>query len=490
MGSTKNRAVKLSLKNMLATFGLILFGFVCSAGTAAAGSTQTGVIAAVSADYSSSAVSIASVDPKAGPRSVWNNLLPSSSSDTGVVGFGQYYYRIERFQSDNITKVDVGTPNRPIWQYSTQDSGESNSSNPRDLVFVNSKKAYLIRYGSAKAWIVNPSATSQAAFKTGELDLSAYADADGVPEMVGGVIANGKLFIILQRLDSSFCPSNTSYVAVFDVVTDTEIDTGKGEGAVKGIPLSIRNPKVIQYTAENNLIYIQGVGSFPGMCDPAYDYMGGIEAMNPVSYDTAMVLDDGTSESHPYGQINGMLILSPTQGYFVGYAAWGDNTLYAFNPGTGEVSGALEGFQNINIGGGMESGLYLDKNNMMWVSDNTDATVKIVDTTTDTLNESLATNLNPGKVSFCVSGTPLAPQIGYSVSGNSLMIYWNMVSGAEGYYLWAAQPATGWSALFNWGSRNSLSATVSSGSTFYVSVIPYNASGSGAASSVVQITVP
>ena len=67
-----------------------------------------------------------------------------------------------------------------------------------------------------------------------------------------------------NAMDDIFCPSNTAYVAVFDVATDTEIDTGKGEGSKKGIPLPIRNPLSIQYVAENNRIYIQGVGSYPG----------------------------------------------------------------------------------------------------------------------------------------------------------------------------------------------------------------------------------
>ena len=32
-------------------------------------------------------------------------------------------------------------------------------------------------------WIVNPSATTSGEFKIGELDLSPYADSDGIPEM-------------------------------------------------------------------------------------------------------------------------------------------------------------------------------------------------------------------------------------------------------------------------------------------------------------------
>ena len=43
--------------------------------------------------------------------------------------------------------------------------------------------------------------------------------------------------------------------------------------------------------------------------------------------------------------IFGMLIASPTKGYFVGYDGWGDNTLYPFNPATGVVGEALKDFQ-------------------------------------------------------------------------------------------------------------------------------------------------
>lgn len=470
-------------KFFLMTGALLLL--IVTVNPANADSTQTGVVATAASDYSSYAVSTISVDPKAGPRTAVNNLLAGSNGAT-VKAFGQYYYRIQQFQSDSVTKVAVAAPNTPIWQYSTQDPSEVNSSNPYDLVFVNSTKAYLIRYGSTKVWIVNPSATSEAGFKIGELNLSAYTDADGAPDMCCGVIANGKLFIVLQRL-VDWCPSEIAYVAVFDTTTDTEINTGMGSGSKIGIPLTIKNPNSIQYIAQNNRIYVQGIGSYPGgSCDPVYEYTGGIESINPVTYASAIVLDDGNASTHPYGAISGMLIASPTKGYFVGYAGWGNNTLYAFNPTTGEVSGALSGFTNINISG-MNSGTYLDKNDMMWVCDSTNALVKIVDTADNTLNESVSTNLNPQAVAFCTRGTPLAPTLGATISGNNVMAHWNTVSGAEGYYLWASDPSTGFTALWDWGTGTSVSATVAAGSSYYVSVIPYNAEGSGAASNVVQL---
>ncbi len=475
-----------SITTKLFLCAAMLLCLLIGVGSVHADSTQSAVVATAASDYSSYGISAITVDPKAGPRIAVNNLLAGSNGST-VKAFGQYYYRIEQFQADNVTKVDISAPNTPIWQYSTQDAGEATSGNPWDLVFVSSTKAYLIRYGSTKAWIVNPSATSEAGFKIGELDLSAYTDADGAPEMCCGVIANNKLFIVMQRV-VDWCPTDIAYVAVFDTATDTEINTGMGSGSMIGIPLTIKNPGSIQYMAENNRIYVQGVGSYPGgSCDPVYEYTGGIESINPATYASSIVLDDGDATTHPYGAISGMLIASSTKGYFVGYAGWGDNTLYAFNPATGVVSGAVTGVQNINISG-MNSGTYLDKNAMMWVCDATNAQVKILDTENNTVNENIATNLNPQKVAFCTKGAPFAPTLGSTVSGNNVMAHWNTVSGAEGYYLWVSEPASGWTALWNWGTKTSVSATVPTGKAYYVSVIPYNAGGSGASSNVVILT--
>ena len=478
-----------SVRSKLFLISGILMILLLGVGPVYADSTQTGVVATVAPDWSSSAVSVITVNPKTGPRVVLNNQLPSATSDIVVDAFGQYYYRIGRFQADNVTKVAVNAPNTPIWQYSTNDSTESSNSNPYDLVFVSSQKAYLLRYGSTKAWIVNPSTTTEAGFKIGELDLSAYADADGIPEMAKGVIANNKLFIILQRLDSSYCPSNTAYVAVFDVATNTEIDTGLGEGNMKGIPLPIKNPLSIQYLPQNNTVYVQGIGSYPGSsCDPIYLYTGGIMSINPQTYATAVVLDDGDATTHPYGAISGMLIASPTKGYFVGYAGWGDNTLYEFDPTTGTVAGSLEGFQNISISG-MESGTYLDKNGMMWVCNQTDATIDIMDTESNTLIESLDTNLNPQNVAFCTSGTPLAPTLGSTINSSTLTVHWNIPSGADGYYLWVSAPDIRWCTTLDIGTMTSATAAFPGGVNLYLAIIPYNAQGSGTASNVMHAKI-
>jgi hypothetical protein len=214
--------------------------------------TQTAVIATTAQDWSSGAHSIISVDPIGGPRGAQNSLAPSGS-DLTVVSYDKYFYRMERSGAHNITKYDVNEPDTPIWQFSTE--GNEANSNPHDLVFVNEEKAYLIRYGSDKAWIVNPSAASESAFKTGELDLSNYSDDDGTPEMDSGIIVGNMLFITLQRIDTSGgwgnYKYNTPYISVFDTRTDEEIDIQNCECDLKGIAIEpVFNLLTIQYVFE------------------------------------------------------------------------------------------------------------------------------------------------------------------------------------------------------------------------------------------------
>ena len=383
--------------NLLLITGLLTVSFLLPVHAA---ETQTAVIATTAPDWSSGAHSIVSVDPVAGPRAAQNSLAPSGS-DLTVVSYGKYFYRIERSGANNITKYDVNAPDTPIWQFSTE--GDESNSNPHDLVFVSEEKAYLIRYGSNTAWIVNPSAESESAFKLGELDLSNYSDDDGTPEMDSGIIVDNMLYISLQRIDTSGGWGNyiynTPYLAVFNTTTDEEKDIQNCSCALKGIAIeSVFNLLSIQYVDEADLIYVQGVGNWDYS---NIDASGGIVQVNPATYETVLVLMD----SPVYGAVSGMTIVSGTKGYFVGYAGWGDNTLYSFDPSCGCDVAAVSGFENISISG-MQSGVYTDKNDMLWICNQSTASVDILNTATDTVNESVSTELNPGKVVFCTEGSP------------------------------------------------------------------------------------
>ena len=459
---------------------------------------QKAVVVTAAADYSSGAHSVIDVNPVGGPRTASNNLLPTIS-DLAVAAHGQYFFRMERYESDSITKFHINAPTTPVSQFSTLDDGATGSNNPHDLIFVSETKAYLLLYESAKAWIVNPSATTQAEFKTGELDLSPYADSDGIPEMHTGALVGNKLFIALQRLDrdNSWAASNTSYLAVFDTTTDTEIDTGTAnDDGVSGIALPVRNPATLEYLAESNLVYVQGSGIFESSWSgtPA-DYSGGICAVDPNTYVVSMILDDGDDESHPYGNFSGIALVSPTKGYFIGYAGWGDNSLYSFNPTTGEVYGAVAGLQNINMVA-MTRAAYVDENKMVWVCNATDARVDILNPATDTIDESVSTELNPQAIAFVTidtevppSGPPTAaPVVGATTAGEMFTVSWEAVAGAESYVLWFVKD-NDFTNIYqlNIGTLTSLSVPAWSGYSITLAITATNAAGSGPFSNIVTL---
>lgn len=362
---------------------------------------QFAVTVTAAADFTSGAHSVINVDA---PRMAQNNLVPTTS-DLSLACEGPFIYRIERFMRDNVTKFDVEQPEKVIYQYSANDASDAVSSNPSAMVFVDETKAYLLRYGSSKAWIVNPSAGSQTEFKIGELDLSAYDEGDGSPEMQDAVIVDDRLYIVLQRL-STFEPTETAYVAVFNILTDMEIDTGQGAAdGLKGIALEVRNPLSIEYLPDNGLIYVQAVGRFAFGAQPA-EFTGGIGSIDPDNFNTQMVLDDGDDLSPAeFGQISNMALVSANQGYFIGTAGFLDNTLYRFDPSTGAVHSNVNGA--IAIGGLFNQNLTaiaVDRNAKLWVgnSDFSAPGMVVIDTRDDSIEEALiGTGLNPTKTVFC-----------------------------------------------------------------------------------------
>lgn len=350
------------------------------------------IIATTAADFSSGAHSVLSADANNGFNTL-NNLVPTGS-DLTVAVFGNHFYRIERaFSGNNITKFAINNPQVPIWQYSVNDPASAVVANPHDMVFVSETKAYVLRYDSTKAWIVNPSATQESDFKIGEIDLSAYGGINGIPDMDSAVIVNGKLFITLQRLEGpTFQPDNISYLAVIDINTDQEIDVGITGDALKGIPLQTRNPTKIIYHEGANKIFVQSSGS---TLAPLV-YVSGIESIHPTTYVSRLILDDGDELSHPFGIIFKMALASPDVLYFVGYKGFRDTTLYVMNLTTEEI---LETKVAPLLNGDI-SELTADRYGRVWVGDNANATVRIIDTNTCEEIGAVSTNLNPAKIVF------------------------------------------------------------------------------------------
>lgn len=297
------------------------------------------IITTVASDFSSAALDLVSLPG----REVQTGLNPGVS-DTIVRAFEDKYYVIRRFMSDSITAYSTADTATPIFQSSTNDGDDPASSNPHDLVFVDSQKAYLLRYGSPIVWVVNPSATDASQFKTGEIDLSAY-DADGVPEATRGVVVNGRLFVFMQRLEA-FAPTQPGYAAVIDTSNDTEIDTGS-DGELKGIQLPAFNPDDISLDTATNSIFIAAVGdygSFDGTRPAAFS--GGIVTVDSEDYSTNLLIDD----SEDTGRITAVEVMDSGTAYMITETAFQSSTLVKFNPNTGAiVETGVGGYSAVDI---------------------------------------------------------------------------------------------------------------------------------------------
>ena len=360
--------------------------------------TDLAIIQTVAADYSGSSVQV--VDLLESDLVTTDEYLALDLSDYDIATHQGSLYHIGRYNIDELTQADIDKDLSETYTYSLLDDPEDNSANVYRMVFISDSKAYLIRYGQPNIWIVNPSATTENDFKLGELDLSEYLDQDTSVEASDGIIVDGKLFVAMQRIDSTTGNplTNSAYVAVFDTATDTEIDTDLTDDPnnLYGIELSIHNTNNFAYHEDAGLL-LGGAGDPWGAAyygrDPGFE--GGIVQIDTVSYVETMLVDDGDDIDHPYGYFQKIAIIDEENGFFVGLAAYQDTSLFHFNPSTGDVT-AVSGIENIEIGA-----LTASPSDNVWVGvyDAADPRILVVNTDLETEAE-IKTAQNPKTIIF------------------------------------------------------------------------------------------
>lgn len=363
----------------------------------------TAVVQTIAPDYSNSEVAYLDAENE----QVASGYYIKDASDYTLSSYKGDVYHIGRFFFDTVTKYnasDVENRDTAVWEYSTQDEGDVNSRNPYALVSLNETKAYLLRYGSSKVWIVNPQATSIEDFKTGELDLTSYVpdnNSSGTPTPSSAVINDGKLFVAMQRISDDWAPG-VAYVAVFDTATDAELETNANdEDSVKGIPLTGVNPLEHSLVASDDKVFVTTRNAYSSF-DLSFSR---IEEINTGDYSVRQILNAGDIEGNTASYIQSSVVVSPEKGYFYASQAIFEpayhevSSLYEFNPTTGaivEADVAYTGTEQIAFIG-------LDAANFLWVSvaDPSFPGVDVIDTTTNTKHiDRLPTTLNPGTIRF------------------------------------------------------------------------------------------
>ncbi len=232
-------------------------------------------------------------------------------------------YIIEGGDNSSIMKLDMNAPGKPLWQYSV-----GAGSNPHDIVFIPGEqflKGYVLRYNKPAIWVVNLDASKTTDFKIGEIDISAWKDADGSPEAHLGFYHDGYAWIVLQRYDLSGFTAGTAVLLKIDPKTDTVADLDPVKAGVQGANLIRRNPV-------------------------AGSLIGGVLYLAGTTYSAS---DEGVWSVNLRDPVNGQKVVlsektlgSPAAGLYVANSAYGIVTVFddswnavpkPFNPETGEL---------------------------------------------------------------------------------------------------------------------------------------------------------
>jgi hypothetical protein len=318
-------------------------------------------------------------------------------SDIRVATHGEYFYRIGRYQQDNITKYAFSAPATPIWQFSM-----GSFANPYDMIFASDTKAYVLVWGQTNIWTVDPSVTSnldEALFhpESSDIDLSAYivdTENDTGSNAAAGVIVDDILYVVLESLDTGYAPE-TGYLIAIDTNTDLEIDlNGAADG--KGFALSVLNAGDIDVQGTD--IYITGKGRYESWDGSRpVELTGGIEKidvsdLNAVS--STLLIDDDDAGV----QLTTSAVVSASSGYTVAYNDYQDNDLLKFNPSTADSLGSsVTGYTGLDL-----AFVSVGPNGNLWVGigDATNPRIDVLDPSDDSLLKSIALTRNPSAIKF------------------------------------------------------------------------------------------
>ena len=289
---------------------------------------------------------------------------------------GGRVYVVNRLGADTIQILD------PQLGFLTPTNGTvsvGNGTNPQDIAFVSTNKAYVSRLASAQLVILNPTTLVQ----RGIVDLSSLVtpnDGDGSPEPASMLVHNGWVYVALQHID--FTQPQLPKVANGQVV----VINPATDSIMTVIELHGKNPfSEFQFSPTLNRILISSVGDF-GAID------GGIEAINP---DTNIAdMQFAVTEAVMEGDITAFVTVSRTKGFAIVADANFANALITFDPSSGQRLKTIVGPFN-----GVLPHLAVNSQNEVYVAviDTQMATsgLRIFDADTD--NEITTTPLNVGQ---------------------------------------------------------------------------------------------
>ncbi|MDD5309561.1 MAG: hypothetical protein PHU25_19765 [Deltaproteobacteria bacterium] len=273
-------------KILAVSFAAVALAVACDDGSTTGSPDEPFAALVVTTDFQSGAYSTISLPDLAPTPNVQVIHDDASCRFDPITGLP---FIVARLGADAVDVVDPEAG----WQVMKEYSVEA-GSNAQDIAVVSEERAYVARFAKPDLLIVHPTTGAE----IGHVDLSAYADADGLPEAAWLYPVDGEVFVLLQRLDK-LAPTDYSSVLVLD----------GAEGTVKDdVRLAATNPtgKLRYSEAVGRLIIIE-TGVF-GALD------GGIEYLNPEDHALSGLV---ITEEELGGDVADAAIVSETKGYAV-----------------------------------------------------------------------------------------------------------------------------------------------------------------------------
>lgn len=240
-------------------------------------------------------------------------------SDAVARYFNGMIYVVNRMGGDNIQILDPKKGHATVRQFSL-----GTGADLHDIAFASATRAYVTAYNGTDLLIVDPSQGIQ----VGQIDLSALADGDGVPEMDRLLLVGDRLFVTIQRIDrtGNWGPVGPSYLAVVDVTTNALIDVDASSAGIQPLVLTGTNPfSDIVIDPTTGGLCVANVGDW-GILD------GGVEMVDPLALKTdGFVFSEGSAG----GDITDVVLVSVDRGYAIITDANFENALVSFNPQSG-----------------------------------------------------------------------------------------------------------------------------------------------------------
>ncbi len=164
------------------------------------------------------------LDPATG---AWVSQGGSTHSDAVTACAGSWLLLINRYFGDNLQFVDPAT-GATVAQYST-----GNGTNPNAVVFHGERafvSLYEVDYLLVLRWDTGE--------ELGRVDLSPWADDDGVPEASQLFVADDRIWLTLQRMDreAAWVPADSGLLLGIDpgsleVVQEIDLQLGNPSGS-------------------------------------------------------------------------------------------------------------------------------------------------------------------------------------------------------------------------------------------------------------------